>query len=219
MIIDIALAIGYTGIGLYCLHQITGRTTKSYSDQTLTVGRTKFDFRNNFHMLVCGASGSGKTVFVEQLLSQFKGEIYLCNTFEEDFLKTPYKARINDLEGIKELLKSLVRVRHREMVIVVIDELLELSIVDKSFAKFLTSILATARHMNINIIAISQIGVVEVLGHTKQLFNNRVVLSLNDTSAIRTVINNIENVSILRPREYYYLTRGEVGKAKVPVVV
>ena len=215
MLIDIALAVYTIGIAGYGIGSLF-RLPTSHSKEVLRVGRIAFDFHNNNHLLVCGASGSGKSVFVEILLSQYDGEIYLCNCFHDDFKRLNTAIRVNGVDNIKSLLTQLNSKPHNKMVHVVIDELLEMSILDKNFGKFLTSILATARHNNLNIIAISQLGLVEILGNSKQLFNNRVVLSLNDASSIRAVINSLDKVDPLLPREFYYLTKGRTGKAKVP---
>lgn len=214
MLIDVGLILGTVGISLYGISRIS--ISSPPSNESLRVGKVVFDFKNNNHLLVCGGSGSGKSVFVQILLQQYEGEIYLCNCFKDDF-KTLNKAiRVNGVDNIKSLLTQLNSQYHNKMVHVVIDELLEMSILDKNFGKFLTTILATARHNNLNIIAISQLGLVEILGNSKQLFNNRVVLSLNDTSSIRAVINSLDDVQPLLPREFYYLTKGKTGKSKVP---
>lgn len=214
MLIDVGLIVGLVGISLYGISKIN--IPEPPSQESLRVGKVVFDFHNNNHLLVCGGSGSGKSVFVQILLQQYEGEIYLCNCFKEDFKTLNNAKRVNGVDNIKSLLSHLNSQYHHKMVHVVIDELLEMSILDKNFGKFLTTILATARHNNINIIAISQLGLVEILGNSKQLFNNRVVLSLNDTSSIRAVINCIDDVQPLLPREFYYLTKGKTGKSKVP---
>ena len=214
LLLDYSLILGTVGISLYSISRIS--IPAPTSKESLRVGRVTFDFHNNNHLLVCGGSGSGKSVFVEILLQKYNGEIYLCNCFKEDFKTLNNAIRVNGVDNIKSLLSHLNSHYHNEIVHVVIDELLEMSILDKNFGKFLTTILATARHNNINIIAISQLGLVEILGNSKQLFNNRVVLSLNDTSSIRAVINSIDDVQPLLPREFYYLTKGKTGKSKVP---
>ena len=216
MLIDYFLIGGTVGISLYGISKI--HLPAPHSKESLHVGKVVFDFHNNNHLLVCGGSGSGKSVFVEILLQKYNGEIYLCNCFQEDFKTLTKAKRVNGVDNIKSLLTELNSHYHNKMVHVVIDELLEMSILDKNFSKFLTTILATARHNNLNIIAISQLGLVEILGNSKQLFNNRVVLSLNDVSSIRAVINNIDDVQPLFPRQFYYLTKGKTGKAKVPVL-
>lgn len=214
LLLDYSLLVGTIGISSYLLSKI--HLPSPPSKESLRVGKVVFDFKNNNHLLVCGASGSGKSVFVQILLQQYDGEIYLCNCFKDDFKTLTKAKRVNGVDNIKSLLTELNSKPHNKMVHVVIDELLEMSILDKNFGKFLTTILATARHNNINIIAISQLGLVEILGNSKQLFNNRVVLSLNDTSSIRAVINCIDDVQPLLPREFYYLTKGKTGKSKVP---
>lgn len=214
MLIDVGLIVGFVGISLYGISKIN--IPEPPSQESLRVGKVVFDFHNNTGLLVCGGSGSGKSVFVQILLQQYEGEIYLCNCFKEDFKTLNNAKRVNGVDNIKSLLTQLNSHYHHKMVHVVLDELLEMSILDKNFGKFLTTILATARHNNINIIAISQLGLVEILGNSKQLFNNRVVLSLNDTSSIRAVINCIDDVQPLAPREFYYLTKGITGKSKVP---
>lgn len=214
MLIDYGLIVGTIGISGYLLSKIHLPTP--HSNESLRVGKVVFDFHNNNHLLVCGGSGSGKSVFVEILLQQYEGEIYLCNCFKQDFKSLTNAIRVNGVDNIKSLLTQLNSQYHNKMVHVVIDELLEMSILDKNFGKFLTTILATARHNNLNLICISQLGLVEILGNSKQLFNNRVVLSLNDTSSIRAVINSLDDVQPLFPRQFYYLTKGKTGKSKVP---
>lgn len=187
---------------------------KKPSPYVLKCGRIEFDMRLTPHILVCGLSGQGKTRFVESLLrNRHDIDIVLLNVFADD-LRHLKARRINTLEDIKSFLETVLDRKYKKPLYVVVDELLALSIADKTIIKTITKLLAAARHYNVFIIAISQAGQKEEIGN-KSLFNARVCFKMVESSSYQVVLGYAPEDKQLKKREFYYLT-DKKGKAIVP---
>lgn len=216
MLIDYGLLIG-VGLVLYeGASRIKFKVNRTTSPYILYSGKVAFNMKLTPHILVSGLSGQGKSKFVESLLINRNDiNVTLLNVFRED-LRGITCRRINTLPEIKNFLDGLLNEFSDIPEYIVIDELLALSIVDKSIIKQLTKILAVARHYNKFLICISQSATKDEIG-SKQLFNSRVCFKMVEHSSYQTILGYVPEDKQLQVREYYYLTT-EKGRGTVPYI-
>ena len=218
MLIDLYIGILTTGLVSYELIKLKDkiRLIPHKDPYILRCGRVAFDMRLTSHILVSGLSGQGKTKFVESLLiGRDDIDIVLLNVFKDDMRKVKAR-RINTLEDIKNFLESVLKPNRTIPLYIVIDELLALSIQDKTIGKTITRLLAVARHYNVFLICISQSATKEEVG-SKMLFNTRICFKQVESSQYQTVLGYTPEDKKLQQREYYYIST-ETGKGKVPLI-
>ena len=186
------------------------------SPYILKCGKIEFNMKLTPHILICGLSAQGKSFFVESILMNRPDiDIVLLNCFADDMRSLKAK-RINTLKDIKSFLETVLDRKYKRPLYVVIDELLALSIADKTIIKTLTKLLAVARHFNVFIIAISQAGQKEEIGN-KHLFNSRVCFKMIESSSYQVVLGYAPEDKQLQKREFYYLSDTK-GKGIVPII-
>ncbi len=164
------------------------------------------DMKKAPHILICGLSNSGKTQMAKTIINNLHdADIVLLNAFKEDFKDHKGQFIIGD-DNILEFLNSCLdgEIRKRP-VYVIIDELLVLC-KNKEITKVITDLLAVARHFNIFLIAISQIGTKEQLKF-KDLFNCRICMRAIEESSYRVVLGcGVDGA--LKQREFYLYSDG-----------
>lgn len=176
-----------------------------------------FNMRLAPHILVAGLSGQGKTKFVESLLMDRDDiDVVILNAFRDDF-RSVRARRINTLEGIKKFLEGVLKPNRNKPLYIVIDELLALSIQDKTIGKTITKLLAVARHFNVFLICISQSATKEEIGSSKMLFNTRISFKQIEASQYQVVLGYTPENKQLQQKEFYYIST-EAGKGKVPII-
>ncbi|MGL5649367.1 MAG: hypothetical protein ACRDDY_16115 [Clostridium sp.] len=160
------------------------------------------DMRETPHILLCGLSGQGKTQMAKTIINNLNGaDIILINAFKHDF-KVHKGLFINGNENIIDFLEEILESEevHKKPMYLVLDELLVLS-KDKKISKCIMDLLAIARHKNMYLIGISQIGTKEQLKF-KDLFNARVCFRAIEESTYRTVLGcSVDGA--LKKREFY----------------
>lgn len=220
MLIDLYIGTLITGLISYEIIKVKDKVVKYLDHQEspyiLKCGRVAFDMRLAPHILVSGLSGQGKSKFVESLLIDRDDiDVIFLNVFKDD-MRTINARRINTLESIKNFLESVLKPNRTIPLYIVIDELLALSIQDKSISKTITKLLAVARHFNVFLICISQSATKEEIG-AKMLFNTRVCFKQVESSQYQTVLGYTPEDKKLQQREFYYIST-ETGKSKVPLI-
>lgn len=218
MLIDLYLGTLVTGIISYKLIKLKDKIVINppKDPYILRCGKIAFDMRLAPHILVAGLSGQGKTKFVESLLTNRNNiDIVLLNVLKEDMRGIKAK-RINRLEDIKNFLESVLEQNRAKPLYIIIDELLALSIQDKTISKTITKLLAVARHFNVFLICISQSATKEEIG-SKMLFNSRVCFKQVESSQYQVVLGYTPENKQLNQREFYYIST-ETGKGKVPII-
>ena len=216
LLLDYSLLVGTIGISGYLLSKIHLPAPKIKSPYILYCGKIPFSMKLTPHILVSGLSGQGKSKFVESILMNREDiKVTLLNVFRDD-MRGIKGRRINSLNEIKSYLETLLNKPSDIPEYIVIDELLALSIADKSIIKQLTKILAVARHYNKFLICVSQSATKEEVG-SKSLFNARVCFRMVDQSSYQTILGYSPENKQLKVREFYYLTN-EQGLGKVPLL-
>ena len=172
ILLDYSLLAGVVGISGYMLSKIHLPRPRINSPYILYCGNISFNMKLTPHILVSGLSGQGKSKFVESLLMNRDDiKVTLLNVFRDDMRGLKCR-RINSLCDIKNFLELLLDVPSDIPEYIVIDELLALSIADKSITKTITKILAVARHYNKFLICISQSATKEESNHFR-IFTRR----------------------------------------------
>lgn len=216
LLLDYSLIVGTIGISSYLLSKIHLPAPKIKSPYILYCGKIPFNMKLTPHILVAGLSGQGKSMFVQSLLiGRDDIKVTLLNVFRDD-MRGIKGRRINSLNGIKSYLETLLNEPSDIPEYIVIDELLALSIADKSISKIITKILAVARHFNKFLICISQSATKEEVG-SKQLFNTRICFRMVDQSSYQTILGYSPENKQLNIREFYYLSDKQ-GLGKVPLM-
>lgn len=218
MLIDLYLGTLVTGIISYELIKLKDKIVINppKDPYILRSGKIAFDMRLSPHILVAGLSGQGKTKFVESLLMDRDDiDVILLNVFKDD-MRGIKARRINTLEGIKNLLENVLEPNRSTPLYIVIDELLSLSIQDKTIGKTITRLLAVARHYNVFLICISQSATKEEVG-SKMLFNSRISFKQVESSQYQTVLGYTPENKQLQKREFYYIST-ETGRGRVPII-
>ena len=186
----------------------------------LRCGDVTFDFSKSPHLLVGGLSNMGKTVFCETLL-RGREDINVCllNSFTEDF-RGVKAHRYNNTNHIVTLLSEVssgqIRGTEDKPLYIVIDELLELTLREKTIGKLLQRAMTVARHYYVYFIVIVQEALKEVLS-SKSLFNMRVCFGMVDPQSYSVVLGyNPDENKLLKQREYFFRTHERMGRATVP---
>lgn len=156
------------------------------------------------HVFVSGLSGQGKSKMVEYMLRD--KNVILINAFEDDYISLGAVRRVNGNDNILDFLNylsSILRNRNRNSkpLYLCIDELLVLCY-DKKISHHLFALLCTARHFNIFIIGISQIGTKESVKF-KDLFNTRISFRQVEESSYRAVLGYSPEDKHLIKQEFY----------------
>lgn len=165
------------------------------------------DMRINPYLLICGLGGSGKTQMAKTIINNLENaDVVILNAYKDDF-KAYEGLFINGEENILGFLKSCLdaQIERGNPMYLVIDELIVLCR-NKEISKAITDLLAVARHSNIYLIGISQIGTKEQLKF-KDLFNSRVCMKFIENSAYQTVLGCGVDGS-LKQREFYLYSDG-----------
>lgn len=165
------------------------------------------DMRINPYLLICGLGGSGKTQMAKTIINNLENaDVVILNAYKDDF-KDYEGIFINGEENILGFLKSCLdaQIERVKPMYLVIDELIVLCR-NKEISKAITDLLAVARHSNIYLIGISQIGTKEQLKF-KDLFNSRVCMKFIENSAYQTVLGCGVDGS-LKQREFYLYSDG-----------
>ena len=161
------------------------------------------NMRTTPHLFVCGLSGSGKSKMVEYAVKN--KHVVLLNVFEEDFRSIQGRRIIGNDNILKFLIGLLESMKKRKKdarpLYLIIDELLVLCI-DKKITTAIQDLLAIARHYNIFLIGISQIGTKDAVKF-KDLFNSRVCFRQVEESSYRTILGYSPEDKQLRKREFY----------------
>lgn len=220
MLLDLYIRTLITGIVSYEIIRAKDKLVEYLNHQEspyiLKCGKISYDMRLSPHILLAGLSGQGKTKMVESMLQgRTDIDVVLLNVFKDD-MRTINAKRINTLEDIKNFLESVLKPNRTIPLYIVIDELLALSIQDKSISKMITKLLAVARHFNVFLICISQSATKEEIG-SKMLFNTRVCFKQVESSQYQTVLGYSPENKQLQQREFYYIST-EIGKGKVPII-
>ena len=218
MLIDVYLGGLTVGLLSYELIRLKDKLLKveDKSPYILRCGKIEFDMKLAPHILVAGLSGQGKSKMVESLLiDRTDIDIVLLNVFRDD-MRGVKGRRINSLEDIKNFLETVLVANRTTPLYIIIDELLSLSIQDKTISKTITKLLAVARHYNVFLICISQSATKEEIW-SKMLFNTRVCFKQVESSQYQVVLGYTPEVKQLNQREFYYIST-EVGKGKVPIL-
>ena len=159
------------------------------------------------HLLVAGLSGNGKTKCAELMLHD-KLNVLLINCYQEDFLAIKNAKRINNIDDIERVLKSILEANkyYNIPLYICIDEILMLCR-NKKINDLIMQLLAVGRHLNVFVISIVQIATKTNLPF-KDLHNARITFKQLESSAYRVVIPAIpEDINTdLKQREFicYY---------------
>lgn len=221
MLIDIAL-LGLTGLLLgegiiMAKDKIVKYMRGSYKANNLSQyellaghgrnGDIVIDMKIVPHVLLAGLSGNGKTKCAELMLHD-KLNVLLINCYQEDFLAIKNAKRINNIEEIEQVLKSILEENkyYNIPLYICIDEILMLCR-NKKINDLIMQLLAVGRHMNIFVISVVQIATKTNLPF-KDLHNARITFKQLEPSAYRVVIPAIpEDINTdLQQREFicYY---------------
>ena len=159
------------------------------------------------HLLIAGLSGNGKTKCAELMLKD-KLNVLLINCYQEDFRAVKNAKRINNMEEIEQVLKSILEANkpYNIPMYICIDEILMLCR-NKKINDLIMQLLAVGRHLNVFVISIVQIATKNNLPF-KDLHNSRITFKQLEPSAYRVVIPAIpDDINTdLKQREFicYY---------------
>lgn len=161
------------------------------------------------HMGVVGTSKMGKSVCIEMALQaiQEKINILMINCFSDDF-KSLQGLRINDNEAIKEALEEELNNKEwrEKPLYVLIDEYNVLSKTIKKIDDVIQGLLAQARHFNVFIICIMQLGNKEDCKF-KNLFNCRLAFKTIEKQTISAFLGcPVQDTSLKKQELYLYHT-------------
>lgn len=161
------------------------------------------------HMGVVGTSKMGKSVCIEMAIQaiQEKINILMINCFSDDF-KSLQGLRINDNEAIKEALEEELNNKEwrEKPLYILIDEYNVLSKTIKKIDEVIQGLLAQARHFNVFIICIMQLGNKEDCKF-KNLFNCRLAFKTIEKQTISAFLGcPVQDTNIKRQEFYLYHT-------------
>ena len=139
------------------------------------------------HVLVAGLSNNGKTKCAELMLRD-KLNVLLINCYQEDFRAVKNAKRINNIDEIERVLKSILEENryYNIPLYICIDEILMLCR-NKRINDLVMQLLAVGRHLNIFVVSIVQIATKNNLPF-KDLHNSRITFKQLEPSAYRVVI-------------------------------
>lgn len=184
----------------------------------LTIGKDvkgkliNIDMRVTAHLLVCGLSGNGKSKMVEYSLKN--KDCILFNVYSDNF-QTIKSKKINGNDKILKYLNRfyqnmlIQRDENSSPLYLVFDDMLVLCF-DKKIVEVILKLLSVARHHNVFLIGISQIGTKESVKF-KDLFNTRVCFRQVEDSSYKSVLGYTPDNLKLNKREFYYYS-ADVGK-------
>lgn len=161
------------------------------------------------HMGVVGTSKMGKSVCIEMALQAIQEQIniLLINCFNDDF-RSLQGLRINDNEAIKEALEEELNNKEwrEKPLYILIDEYNVLSKTIKKIDEVIQGLLAQARHFNVFIICIMQLGNKEDCKF-KNLFNCRLAFKTIEKQTISAFLGcPVQDTNIKRQEFYLYHT-------------
>ncbi|MCE9656683.1 hypothetical protein LPC13_15565 [Clostridium celatum] len=168
------------------------------------------DMEDTPHMGVVGTSKMGKSVAIEMALKMIndKVDITLLNTFTDKDFTSLDAIRINDLEAIKEYLEEQLNDKswRERPLYILIDEYNVLSKSIKKIDDVIQGLLAQARHFNVLIICIMQLGNKEDCKF-KNLFNCRLAFKTIEKQTISAFLGcPVQDTNIKRQEFYLYHT-------------
>lgn len=173
----------------------------------------KFDSPTQCHLLIGGATGSGKSVcldvIINNLIKRKNVELYLQDTKMIDLFKYKDKAKYygQGKDGIEEVLEKLINEMNKRYlslnknenlkfkhIFLVIEELASFDPKeDKAIYKMLGELLAKGRAAKINIILTTQTPYREVLpGKLKANINTKICLKVNTKEASKVLSGDYE---------------------------
>ena len=160
------------------------------------------DMAKTPHIGVVGLSLSGKTRAMELALENTPDrDIILINCMEKDFTNLPEATRYISTEDMLNCLTTLLGTGYHERPLyVVIDEYNVLSNI-KTIDKAIQDLLSQARHFNIYVIVIMQLGNKEDCKF-KNLFNVRIVFRTIDEPTVRAFLGMSTNHKVLQDRKF-----------------
>lgn len=167
------------------------------------------DMSDTPHMGVVGTSKMGKSVCIEMALQAIQEQIniLLINCFNDDF-RSLQGLRINDNEAIKEALEEELNNKEwrEKPLYILIDEYNVLSKTIKKIDEVIQGLLAQARHFNVFIICIMQLGNKEDCKF-KNLFNCRLAFKTIEKQTISAFLGcPVQDTNIKRQEFYLYHT-------------
>lgn len=174
------------------------------------------DMEDTPHLGAVGTSKMGKSVAIEMALKIIndKVDIALLNTFTDKDFTSLDAIRINDLEAIKEYLEEQLNDKawRERPLYILIDEYNVLSKSVKKIDDVIQGLLAQARHFNVFIICIMQLGNKEDCKF-KNLFNCRLAFKTIEKQTISAFLGcPIQDTNIKRQEFYLYHTELVRGK-------
>ena len=167
------------------------------------------DMSSTPHLGVVGTSKMGKSVCIEMALQviQDKINIMLINCFADDF-KNLQGRRINDNEAMKEALEDELNNKEwrEKPLYILIDEYNVLSKTVKKIDDVIQELLAQARHFNVFLIVIMQLGNKEDCKF-KNLFNCRLAFKTIEKQTISAFLGcPVPDTNMKRQEFYLYHT-------------
>lgn len=168
------------------------------------------DMDDTPHLGVVGTSKMGKSVALEMGLKMInnKIDIALLNTFTDKDFKSLDAKRVNDLEEIKEYLEEQLnnKVWREKPLYILIDEYNVLSKSIKKIDDVIQGLLSQARHFNVFIICIMQLGNKEDCKF-KNLFNCRLAFKTIEKQTISAFLGcPVPDTNMQRQEFYLYHT-------------
>lgn len=167
------------------------------------------DMSSTPHLGVVGTSKMGKSVCIEMALQaiQDKINIMLINCFADDFKNLQWR-RINDNEAMKEALEDELNNKEwrEKPLYILIDEYNVLSKTVKKIDDVIQELLAQARHFNVFLIVIMQLGNKEDCKF-KNLFNCRLAFKTIEKQTISAFLGcPVPDTNMKRQEFYLYHT-------------
>lgn len=173
------------------------------------------DMLSTPHLGVVGTSKMGKSVCIEMSLKviQEQVDILMINCFSDDF-KSLKGRRINDDKEIKEVLEQELnnKERRERPLYILIDEYNVLSKTIKKIDDTIQGLLAQARHFDVFIICIMQLGNKEDCKF-KNLFNCRLAFKTIEKQTISAFLGcSVPDTDM--KRQEFYLYHSELVRGK-----
>ena len=193
----------------------------------------KFDSAEQCHLLIGGATGSGKSVcldvVINNLMRRKNTELYLQDTKMVDLYK--YKDKVKyygqGKEGIEEILEKLINEMNKrylnlnknpnkryKYIFIVIEELASFNPKeDKTIYKMLGELLAKGRAAKINVILTTQTPYREILpGQLKANLNTKICLKVNTKEASKVLSGDYDALINLKGKGHGKIFTGSSVK-------
>lgn len=160
------------------------------------------DMMRTAHLGVAGGSLNGKSICIETALANNVGaDKVLINVMDDDFKRVKAK-RINEIDKILEFLNTVMSEGRRERpLFIVIDEYNVLSRT-KGIDKAVQDLLSQARHYNIFLIVIMQLGNKEDCKF-KTLLNARISFRCTEEATLRAFVGSPVNGDKLQQQDFW----------------